>query len=112
MRNISKFRIVKDIISINGIYVEAVKIKEDTDVEFPVAVIPFPIGGRKGGLVRQNRYAKLLAATPELLEKLERLIKAIEPLDEEILKLKYANVVSAWKAAKELIKYLEYEEVF
>lgn len=112
MRNISKFRIVKDIISINGIYVEAVKIKEDTDVEFPVAVIPFPIGEHKGSLVRQNRYAKLLAATPELLEKLERLIKAIEPLDEEILKLKYANVVSAWKAAKELIKYLEYEKVF
>lgn len=112
MRKISKFKIVKDTISINGIYVEAVKIKEDTDVMFPVAVIPFPIGGRKGGLIRQNRYAKLLSAAPELLEKLERLVAVIGPLEGEILKLKYAGVVSAWKEARELIKYLEDEEVF
>lgn len=86
----------------NGVIV----IKEDTEAEFPIASVPFPIGFHGEGIQRQRERARLMAAAPELLEKLERLVEVIGPLEGEILQLKYAGIVSAWKAAKVLIEYL------
>lgn len=42
-------------------------IKEDTPVEFPLAIVAFPIGGHMNGTKRQRERAKLIAAAPELL---------------------------------------------
>lgn len=43
-------------------------IKEDTSVEFPLAIVAFPIGGHVNGTKRQRERAKLIAAAPELLK--------------------------------------------
>lgn len=43
-------------------------IKEDTSVEFPLAIVSFPIGGHVNGTKKQRERAKLIAAAPELLK--------------------------------------------
>ena len=53
-------------------------IKEDTPVEFPLAVVPYPVGGHVAGTLRQQQRARLIAAAPELLRTLEGLIARIE----------------------------------
>lgn len=82
----------------------AIKIKEDTDVEHPVAIVPFPIGRPEWGMELQRRYARLMAAAPELLECLEKLTKAVGPLNDSVLKGKYAEAVIAFGDAVKLIE--------
>lgn len=43
-------------------------IKEDTSVEFPLAIVAFPIGRHVNGTKKQRERAKLIAAAPELLK--------------------------------------------
>ena len=86
-------------------------IKEDTETELPIAVVPFPMGDHKEGVKRQRERAKLMAAAPELLEKLERLTQAIGPLDDSVLKGKYADVVIAFDEATKLIKCIKNERI-
>ena len=42
-------------------------IKEDTPIEYPLALVPFPLGRHKNGTKKQKKNAKLIAAAPELL---------------------------------------------
>lgn len=42
-------------------------IKEDTSIEYPLALVPFPLGKHKNGTKKQRENAKLIAAAPELL---------------------------------------------
>lgn len=83
-----------------------VMIKEDTEMEYPIAVVPFPMGVHKEGTERQRERAKLMEAAPELLEKLAGLIEAVGPLDDTALKGRYEGVVLAWSDAKKLIDSL------
>lgn len=46
-------------------------IKEDTSVEFPLAMVAFPLGGHENGTKKQRERAKLIAAAPELLNALQ-----------------------------------------
>lgn len=42
-------------------------IKEDNSIEYPLALVPFPLGRHKNGTKKQKKNAKLIAAAPELL---------------------------------------------
>lgn len=86
-----------------------IKIKEDAGVEHLVAVVPYPIGRPEWGVELQQRYARLMAAAPELLESLEKLTKAVGPLDDVVLGEKYADVVIAFDEATKLIKCIKNE---
>ena len=41
-------------------------IKEDTSIEYPLALVPIPQGRHKNGTRKQRENAKLIAAAPEL----------------------------------------------
>ena len=82
----------------------AIVIKEDTSVERPVAILPFPVGKHERGTEKQRQYARLLAAAPEILEKLENLMTA---LDDYLLKDSYPDAVLAHADAKDLLERLK-----
>lgn len=52
-------------------------IKEDTSVEFPLAIVAFPIGGHENGTKRQRERAKVIAAAPELLNACQEALKYV-----------------------------------
>lgn len=52
-------------------------IKEDTATEFPLASVPFPIGGHINGTKRQRERAKLIAAAPELFNACNEALKYV-----------------------------------
>lgn len=52
-------------------------IKEDTSIEFPLALVAFPIGGHKNGIKKQRDRAKLIAAAPELLNACKEALKCV-----------------------------------
>ncbi len=83
-----------------------IMIKEDTEIEYPIAVVPFPMGAPGEGVKRQRERANLMAAAPELLEKLEKLMAAVGVLDDTELKGRYVSVVLAWSDAQKLIDSL------
>ncbi len=98
----------KTVETITPIYPDGViMIKEDTEVECPIALVPFPMGTHKEGVKMQRERANLMTAAPELLEKLEKLVEAVEPFDDAVLKEKYESVALAWSDAKKLIERYE-----
>lgn len=50
-------------------------IKEDTPIEFPLAMVAFPLGGHENGTKKQRERAKLIAAAPELLKACQEALK-------------------------------------
>ena len=52
-------------------------IKEDTAVEYPLALVPFPVGRHKNGTKKQKKNAKLVAAAPELLRACKEALKYV-----------------------------------
>lgn len=52
-------------------------IKEDTSVEFPFAMVAFPLGGHENGTKKQRERAKLIAAAPELLKACQEALRYV-----------------------------------
>lgn len=55
----------------------AILIKEDTSIEFPLAIVGFPLGGHENGTKKQRKRAKLIAAAPELLKACQEALKYV-----------------------------------
>lgn len=55
----------------------AIFIKEDTSIEFPLAIVAFPLGGHANGTKKQRERAKLIAAAPELLKACQEALKYV-----------------------------------
>lgn len=56
-------------------------IKEDNLAETPVAIVPFPMGGKKNhipGFKRQLKNSHLIATAPELLDCLKKLVHTFD----------------------------------
>lgn len=83
----------------------AVIIKEDTEIEYPLAIVPFP-GKHENGTKMQRKRAKLIAAAPELLDLLKRFVEASANFNDKQFGQKYPNAALAYGDAKELIKSL------
>lgn len=75
-------------------------IKEDTSVEFPLAMVSFPLGGHENGTKKQRERAKLIAAAPELLEALKNMLERFDYNDQPI----YSFAAKEIDAAKAAIK--------
>lgn len=75
-------------------------IKEDTSVEFPLAMVAFPLGRHENGIKKQRERAKLIAAAPELLEALQRMLERFDYKDQPI----YSFASKEIDAAKAVIK--------
>lgn len=106
MENVNKLKTVE--LGCHPFYPDgAIAIKEDTSVERPVALLPFPVGKHERGTEKQRQYARLLAAAPEILEKLENLMTAVGVLDDYLLKDSYPDAVLAHADAKDLLERLK-----
>lgn len=55
----------------------AIFIKEDTSIEFPLAIVAFPLGGHENGTKKQRERARLIAAAPELLKACQEALKYV-----------------------------------
>lgn len=55
----------------------AILIKEDTSIEFPLAIVAFPLGGHENGTKKQRERARLIAAAPELLKACQEALKYV-----------------------------------
>lgn len=75
-------------------------IKEDTLVEFPLAMVAFPLGGHENGTKKQRERAKLIAAAPELMEALKGMLERFDYKDQPI----YSFASKEIDAAKAVIK--------
>lgn len=60
-------------------------IKEDTPVEFPLAIVVFPIGGHENGIRMQRERAKLIAAAPELLRACKEALRHVSAPGYDVL---------------------------
>lgn len=75
-------------------------IKEDTSVEFPLAMVAFPLGGHENGIKKQRERAKLIAAAPELLEALKSMLERFDYNDQPIYSFATKEIDSAKAAIK------------
>lgn len=63
---------------LNPLYPDGlIYIKENTSIEYPLALVPFPLGRHKNGTEKQRKNAKLMAAAPELLEACQEALKFV-----------------------------------
>lgn len=86
--------------SISPLYSDGyLAIKEDTPTEFPLAIVPYPVGGHRAGILRQQQRARLIAAAPELLRALEGLVARFDYSDQPI----YSFARKEMDAAKAVI---------
>ena len=46
-------------------------------IEFPLAIVGFPLGGHENGTKKQRKRAKLIAAAPELLKACQEALKYV-----------------------------------
>ena len=67
-------------------------IKEDTSVEFPLAMVAFPLGGHENGTKKQRERAKLIAAAPELLNALQGMLERFDYNDQAIYSLSLIHI--------------------
>jgi hypothetical protein len=79
-------------------------IKEDTPVEFPLAMVVFPIGRPELGTERQRKRAKLIAAAPELLEALQEMLERFDNNDQSIYSFATKEIDAAKAAIKKAIE--------
>ncbi|MEQ3278546.1 hypothetical protein, partial [Bacteroides thetaiotaomicron] len=75
-------------------------IKEDTPIEFPLAMVAFPLGGHENGTKKQRERAKLIAAAPELLKALQEMLERFDYSEQST----YSFAAKEIDAAKEAIK--------
>ena len=75
-------------------------IKEDTPIEFPLAMVAFPLGGHENGTKKQRERAKLIAAAPELLKALQEMLERFDYSAQST----YSFAAKEIDAAKEAIK--------
>lgn len=75
-------------------------IKEDTPVEFPLAMVALPIGRPENGVDKQRKRARLIAAAPELLEALQEMLKRFDNDEQSI----YSFADKEVKAAKAVVR--------
>lgn len=79
-------------------------IKEDTSVEFPLAIVTFPLGGHENGTKKQRERAKLIAAAPELLEALQGMLERFDYNDQPIYSFATKEIDAAKAAIKKAIE--------
>lgn len=79
-------------------------IKEDTPIEFPLAIVAFPIGGHENGIKKQRERAKLIAAAPELLEALQGMLERFDYKDQTIYSFATKEIDAAKAAIKKAIE--------
>lgn len=79
-------------------------IKEDTSVEFPLAIVAFPLGGHEDGTKKQREIAKLIAAAPELLEALQGILERFDYNDQPIYSFAAKEIDAAKAAIKKAIE--------
>ena len=73
-------------------------IKEVTSVEFPLAIVAFPLGGHENGIKRQRERAKLIAAAPELLKALQGMLERFDYNEQSIYSFAAKEIDAAKKA--------------
>ena len=79
-------------------------IKEDTSVEFPLAMVAFPLGRHENGIKKQRERAKLIAAAPELLEALQGMLERFDYNDQAIYSFASKEIDAAKVAIKKAIE--------
>ena len=79
-------------------------IKEDTSVEFPLAMVAFPLGGHENGTKKQRERAKLIAAAPELLNALQGMLERFDYNDQAIYSFATKEIDAAKAAIKKAIE--------
>ena len=79
-------------------------IKEDTSVEFPLAMVAFPLGGDENGTKKQRERAKLIASAPELLNELKGMLERFDYNDQAIYSFATKEIDAAKAAIKKAIE--------
>lgn len=79
-------------------------IKEDTPIEFPLAMVAFPLGGHENGTKKQRERAKLIAAAPELLKALQAMLERFDYNEQSTYSFAAKEIDAAKAAIKKAIE--------